>query len=451
MIAGVSGLPSLGGLNGGIGAGPLPMVGFGVLNNLAGQLLTRPMTAPVHAAPAFAPQELALGQLSNNFGSYFGTTSMPAFWGGPPADLAWRQWATGTAMPPFQVAPFGIPAAAFGAPGGPVGFGVAGMPLAVNPTFGGAQQLMPGFGQMPAAFAGAPQMNPMAFAPQIGQGVSMAPLPPMNFGQAPATNFSTGNWGAGGFFGSQGVGDPAALSTQISRGLQTTLNQSQISADQFSPEALNNAMASAAQQFQKAMEEQKAQQAAQAAMAARISEAGKTAQAAQAALAAKTAETASLGQAAQNAQTTLSAKTNQAAMAAQTAQMAQMSLNMARAAANQSPDDAAATAAVREAETQLTQANQAAQAAKQAQAAAEAEAARTDQAWKASQAAEAPLTARATAAGQAYETLRAEEAAIRQAHVEAFAADAMARMNAMQDQITSSFASSANRFQVPPR
>jgi len=436
MIAGVSGLPSLGGLSGGVGAGPLPMVGFGVLNNLAGQLLTRPMAAPTQAAPAFAPQELALGQLSNNFGSYFGTTSMPAFWGGPPADLAWRQWATGTAMPPLHMAPFGIPAAAFGAPGGPVGFGVAGMPLAVNMSFGGAQQFMPGFGQIPTSFAGAPQMNPLAAAPQMGQAVNMAPMPPMNFGQAPMTNFATGNWGASGVFGSQTGGSQS---------------QSAMPNLMFSPDAINNAMASAAQQFQKAMEDQKVQQAAQAAMAARISQAGKEGQAAQAALATRTAETARLGQEAQAAQTTLSAKTNQAAMAAQTVQMAQMGLNMARAAAAQSPDDAAATAAVREAEAQLAKANQADQAARQAQADAEAQAARTDQAWKSSQAAEAPLTARLAAISQVYESLRAEEAAIRQAQVDAFAADAMARMNAMQDQISSSFANSAQRFQVPPR
>lgn len=447
MLGAVTSLPSLGGLSAGVAGGPIPLVGLGVLNGLANQVTTRSFSGSPTPVPAFAAQELALGNFSNSFSNYFGSAGFPGFFGAAPAQLAWRQWSTGTAMSPLQVAPFGMAAAPSFGPGGPLGFGVSGMPLAFTPSFGGAQQLLPGFGQMQM-----PTFGPNMFAQPMPTGpVSVAPMPPMSMGQSSSFGFSpSSNWGTGNFMSQAPASDPATLSAQIERGLQQTLSQSSAMSVQFDPNSLNQAMAASTQQFQQAMEDQRVRQAQSAALAARVSEAGKAAQAAQQAMATKAAETARASQAAQAAQSAVSMKSSQAALAAMTMQLAQSTLNNARTAATANPTDAAASAAVQAAEAEVARATAANQAAQAAQKTAEADAARADQALRSAEAGEAGLQARAASATQAYESLQAQQAAIRNAEFAQFEADAMARMNSMQQQIQTSF-SNSQRFTLPPR
>lgn len=444
MLGAVTSLPSLGGLNGGLGNGPLPLVGLGVLNNLAGQVTTRAFTGAPTPVPVFAAQDLALGNFSNAFSGYFGTAGFPGVFGGAPAELAWRQWATGTVMPPLQVAPFGMAAAPTFGPGGPLGFGVSGMPLAFTPSFGGAQQLFPGFGP---AMMPAPSFGPNMFAQPMPAGpVSVAPLPPMSFGQGGGGGFApSGSWGAGSLMGQ------LPSMEQLQQGIQQALNQSSAMSMQYDPNSLNRVMAESTQQFQRAMEEQRVRQAEGAALQARVTAAGREAQAAAQALAARAAETSRASQASQTANSNLALKTSQAALAAQTLQVAQSSLTNARTAATQNPADAAAQAAVQTAEAEVARATQANQEAQAAQRAAEAAAGQADQALRAAEAGTAGLEARAAAAAQAYEALQAQQAAIRQAEVDRFQADAMARMNAMQEQIATSLSQSQQRFNLPPR
>lgn len=449
MLGAVTSLPSLGGLSGGAGGGPLPLIGLGALNTLAGQVTTRAFAGGPTPVPAFAAQDLALGNFSNSFSGYFGTAGFPGFFGGAPAEIAWRQWATGTMMPPLQVAPWGMAAAPSFGPGGPLGFGVSGMPLAFTPSFGGAQQLLPGFGQfqMPAM----PSFGPNMFAQQMPSGpVNVAPLPPMAFGQSGPSFSSSSNWGTSNFFNQPASSDPATFSAQMEQGLQRVLSQSAQMSVQFDPNSLNQAMANSQLQFQQAMEEQKVKQAQAAALQARVSEAGKAAQAAQQALASKAAETARASQAAQTANSALALKTSQAALATQTMTLATSTLNSARTAAAANPTDAAATAAVQAAEAEVARATAANQAAQAALRAAEGQVAQAEAGLRAAEAGVAGLEARAIQAAQVYEGLQAQQNAIRNAEFAKFEADAMARMNSMQAQIQTSFTNS-QRFTLPPR
>ena len=449
MLGAVTSLPPLSGLSGAGVGGPLPLVGLGVLNNLANQVTTRAFAGGPAPALAFAPQQLALGNFSNSFSGYFGSVGFPGANMFAPPELAWRQFATGTMMPQLQVSPFGMAAAPSFGPGGPLGFGVSGMPLAFTPNFGGAQQMLPGFGlmQMPAmpSFAQNTFAQPMPTGP-----VQVAPMPPMVMGQSPSFGFSPSpstNWGTSNFVSQTPSTDPATLTAQIEQGLQQVIGQSTAMSVQYDPNSLNQAMAASTQQFQQAMQEQQASRAAAAALQDRVSAAGKDAQAAQQALQARAAETASASQAAQTAKSDLSLKTSQAALASQTVQLAQSSLNNARTAVTLNPTDTAAAEAVTKAEAELARATAADEAAKAAQVAAAAKSAEADRAATAAEAAQAGLEARAASATAVYDGLQAQQAAIRQAEFDRFEADAMARMNSMQQQIQSSFANS-QRYQL---
>ena len=88
MLGAVTSLPSLGGLSAGVAGGPIPLVGLGVLNGLANQVTTRAFNGSPTPVPAFAAQELAVGNFSNSFSNYFGSAGFPGFFGAAPAELA---------------------------------------------------------------------------------------------------------------------------------------------------------------------------------------------------------------------------------------------------------------------------------------------------------------------------------------------------------------------------